>query len=253
MYKKIWTEKGSPLLIYTKKQAEQLQDLMPEARVYYAMAYSEPFLDEVLLQAGRDGITDLTVIPMYPQYSTTTTASIYDQVASHYMKKQDMPTLHFIKDFYREEGYINLLVQQIKDCLNRRSYDKILLSYHGIPVSYVQKGDPYQQQCEATTKALRKLLPDQDIIESYQSKFGPNEWLTPATDETLKVLARNGVRSVLVVTPGFVADCLETLEEIELENRGYFMEGGGEVFDYVHPFNDNAQFTQLLKRIAERS
>lgn len=252
LYKKIWTAEGSPLLHYMKKQAAQLQTIMPDAKVYYAMSYSAPFLDEVLQQSQADGITDLTVIPMYPQYSTTTTASIYDAVARYYLKQHDMSTLHFIKDFHADADYIKLVVKQIKTYLDQRQYDKIVLSYHGIPTSYVEKGDPYQRQCEATTRAVQALLPDQDILLTYQSKFGPNSWLTPATDETLKRLPHDGVRSVLVVTPGFVADCLETIEEIEEENRHYFMEHGGETFDYVHPFNDDPEFTNILKRIAER-
>lgn len=251
LYKKIWTAEGSPLLHYMKKQAAQLQAIMPDAKVYYAMSYSAPFLDEVLQQTKMDGITDLTVIPMYPQYSTTTTASIYDAVARYYLRQQDMSTLHFIKDYHVNEDYLQLVVKQMKPYLAKRHYDKIILSYHGIPASYVAKGDPYQRQCEATTTALRKLLPDVDILQTYQSKFGPNPWLTPATDETMKQLPHDGVRSVLVVTPGFVADCLETIEEIEEENRHYFLDNGGETFDYVHPFNDDPDFTKLLKRIAE--
>lgn len=249
LYKKIWTAEGSPLLIYMKKQAAQLQALVPNASIYYAMSYSAPYIDDVLLKMQTDGVTDLTVIPMYPQYSTTTTGAIYDAVARYYLKQQDMPTLHFLKDFHVEEEYIKLLVKQISSYLEQRPYDRIVLSYHGIPTSYVEKGDPYQRQCEATTAAVRKLLPDQDMIMTYQSKFGPSSWLTPATDETMKRLPHEGVRSILVVTPGFVADCLETIEEIEEENRHYFMENGGEIFDYVHPFNDDIEFTQILKKL----
>lgn len=248
-YRKIWTSAGSPLKVYMQQQVAQLQAELPDYQVFEAMSYSQPFLTDVLGAIQAAGIDDLTIVPMYPQYSTTTTMSIYDVVAKFYLKQANMPTLHFVKDFYQHTGYIDLLVTAIEQKLQTQSYDEIILSYHGIPQSYVTKGDPYQAQCVATTAQLQARLPDQTFRTTYQSKFGPNEWLTPATSDTMKTLAQEGVKKILVLTPGFVADCLETIEEIDVENRAYFMDNQGEQFDYIHPFNADPRFTDLLVQI----
>ncbi|KRM20662.1 ferrochelatase [Latilactobacillus graminis] len=251
-YREIWTAAGSPLKVYMQQQVAQLQAQLPDYQVFEAMSYSQPFLTDVLGAIQETGIDDLTIVPMYPQYSTTTTMSIYDVVAKFYLKQSNMPTIHFVKDFYRETGYIDLLVTAIEQRLQDQTYDEIIVSYHGIPRSYVLKGDPYQNQCETTTALLQARLPEQVFRTTYQSKFGPNEWLTPATSATMKTLAQEGIKKILVITPGFVADCLETIEEIDVENRAYFMNNHGEQFDYIRPFNDDPRFTALLAQIVRQ-
>ncbi|MEG1047873.1 ferrochelatase [Carnobacterium maltaromaticum] len=251
LYKEIWRPEGSPLLIYTKEQTRQLQERFPDVVVRFGMSYSHPSIVTSLTEMDDLGVTDLTIIPLYPQYSTTTTASIYDAVATYYLKKENIPSLHFIREFTEHPLYIDLLVDQIKTELAKHPVDHLLFSYHGIPVSYAEKGDPYPEQCAATTKAvMAKLKQKIAYSETYQSKFGPAEWLTPATDATLKRLPIDeGVKKIMVITPGFVSDCLETIEEIESENRGYFMENGGEEFYYIHPFNEDPRFVDLLAQL----
>lgn len=252
LYQSIWTENGSPLLYYTQQQTAALQAHLPDKMVRFAMSYSQPRIGTVLSEFEDAGITDLTIIPLYPQYSTTTTGSVYDEVARFYIGHPQMPTLHFIQDFSAHPQYIQAMAAKIQAQLNAADYDQILLSYHGIPKSYVTKGDPYPQRCEACTALIAAQLDTEvPVIMTYQSKFGPNEWLTPATDATLRALPGQGVRKVLVVTPSFVADCLETVEEIEEENRGYFMENGGQEFDVVQPFNDDPELTTVLASLAE--
>ena len=252
LYKEIWTEEGSPLLVYTKSQAEQLQERFPADSVKFGMAYSHPTISHSLSEMAREGVEDITIIPLYPQYSTTTTASINDAVFRHYLKQEDMPSLHLVREFTDHPLYIALLVEQIKEGIATYRPDKLVISYHGIPVSYVEKGDPYQAQCQATTDAIfAELTLDIPWMMTYQSKFGPSEWLTPALDKTLMGLPQEGIEKVLVITPGFVSDCIETIEEIEDENRGYFMENGGKEFNYIHPFNDDSRFIDLLERLVK--
>ncbi|EOL43477.1 ferrochelatase [Enterococcus caccae] len=252
LYQQIWQEAGSPLLIYTQSQTEQLQERFPDHIVRYAMSYSKPLIPEVLKEMHDLGVTDLTIIPLYPQYSTTTTAPIFDEVAKFYLKAEAIPSLHFIQSFYDEPLYIEALANQIKQALAEKEFDKIVFSYHGIPVSYVEKGDHYLEHCEQTTQAVMKQVGDVPFISTFQSKFGPAEWLTPATDQTLKELPKQGDKNILIITPGFVSDCLETVEEIEKENYGYFMENGGEHFHYIHPFNADPIFVDILEKIIQK-
>lgn len=250
LYKSIWEEEGSPLLIHTKSQTRLLQEKIPEASVKFGMAYSHPTISDSLMAFEKEGVQEITVIPLYPQYSTTTTAAIHDAVFKHYLKQENIPTLHLIREFTSHPLYIELLRKQIQKGIYRFNPDLLVFSYHGIPVSYVEKGDPYKEQCAETTSAIF----DGFNIEvpyrvTYQSKFGPDEWLTPALDKTLMSLPKEGIKKVLVITPGFVSDCIETLEEIEDENRTYFMENGGEEFNYIHPFNDDPAFAELLSTL----
>lgn len=252
LYQQIWQEAGSPLLIYTQSQTKQLQARFPDQVVRYAMSYSSPLIPEVLQEMHDLGVTDLTIIPLYPQYSTTTTAPIFDEVAKFYLKAEAIPSLHFIQSFYDEPLYIEALANQIKQALTERKIDKIVFSYHGIPVSYVEKGDHYLEHCQQTTQIVMEQVGDVSHISTFQSKFGPAEWLTPATDQTLKELPKQGAKNILILTPGFVSDCLETIEEIEKENYGYFMENGGEHFHYIHPFNADPIFIDILEQLINK-
>ncbi|MFD0896751.1 ferrochelatase [Loigolactobacillus binensis] len=252
LYRKIWTKQGSPLLLYTQKQAQQLQALLPQQVVRYAMCYSAPTVPTALQEMQQLGVTDLTVIPQYPQYSTTTVGSVFDQVAAFYMQASALPQLHFISSFYQAPQYIQALANQIKRALVRRPNAQLIFSYHGIPQKYADHGDPYPQQCTTTTQQVMALIgKNVPYSQSYQSKFGPGQWLRPATMQLLKTLPHQGVKDVVVITPGFVADCLETLQEIGHENRGYFMQNGGRSFTYLHPFNGSPTFTRLLATLAQ--
>ncbi|MDT2639934.1 ferrochelatase [Enterococcus dongliensis] len=252
-YQKIWRKEGSPLWIYTKRQTELLQALMLDAIVRYAMTYGDPGIRETINEMKQAGMTDLFVLPLYPQYSETTVAPIYDQVGDIYKNAVEIPHLQMSSSFYDHEGYLQLLADQIKQQLAEKTFDMILFSYHGIPVSIVEQGDPYEEQCKLTTQKVMEKVGEFPYAHSYQSKFGPGQWLTPMTSATLKALPSQNVKKILVITPGFVADCLETIEEIDEENRAYFMENGGETFEYIHPFNDSPEFTQILRSIIERT
>lgn len=251
LYAQIWTKDGSPLLIHTKRQTELLAELLPEYIVRYAMSYSTPRIPAMLTEMEEQGVEDLTIIPMYPQYSTTTTASIFDEVVTFYHKRVKMPSLRFVRDFYSRPDYVNALANKIKAKLAEEPVDRIVFSYHGIPLSYVTKGDIYPEQCENTTAMVMAQVGDVPSMTTYQSKFGKAEWLTPATDQTMHDLPKQGAKKILIVTPSFVADCLETLEEIEIENKGYFLTSGGEYFGVVSPFNDDPAFAQVLADITE--
>lgn len=253
LYKSIWLEDGSPLLIHTKAQTEQLQKRLSDDSVKFGMAYSHPLISTSLKEFEEEGIEDVTIIPLYPQYSTTTTAAINDAVFKHYLKQENMPSLHMVREFTDHPLYIELLRKQIKHGIDTYKPELLVLSYHGIPVSYVEKGDPYQSHCERTTEAIfDDFSIDVPHMQAYQSKFGPDDWLTPALDTTLKELPQKGIKNVLIITPGFVSDCVETLEEIEEENKGYFIENGGTRFHYIHPFNDNPEFVELLQALVIR-
>lgn len=251
MYKKIWSaEYGSPLAYYTKRQAELLQALVPDTVVKYAFSYSEPDISQVLAEFEAQKVTELCIIALYPQYSTTTVGSVSDDVMRFYHKRTYVPNLKFVTSFYENETYLKLLADKIKEYWSKKAYDKLIISYHGIPESYVKKGDPYQAQCEETTAKLQAMLPDIEILHTYQSKFGPAKWLEPATDETIKHLPKQGCKKLLVISPSFVADCLETLYELELENRVYFEQAGGECYDVIPCLNADPEFIELLKDLS---
>lgn len=249
LYQKIWLEEGSPLLVYTKKQAEKLQAHLPEHVVRYAMQYSRPSVNDVFDEMMAQGVEEIIFLPLYPQFSVTTVGSVYDEVSRCLMKKQNIPRVRFVSSFYQHEDYLASLARRIREKTAEKAYDMIIFSYHGIPASYAEKGDPYPEQCTYTTEKVMKLAGDYPFLQTYQSKFGPHEWLTPATDKTLAELPAQGAKKVLVLTPGFVSDCIETLEEIEEEDRNCFLSSGGEVFDYIHPFNDAEDFAGLLEHI----
>ncbi|SKA00523.1 ferrochelatase [Pilibacter termitis] len=247
LYQKIWTPNGSPLFYYTQKQAENLQEILPQTIVKFAMTYGKPSISDTLSEMKALGCTEIIVIPLYPQYSVTTTEPIIRQV-----EKTKFENIKIIHDFYQEKNYLSLLAKDIQKKWQQKNYDCLLLSYHGIPVEYVKNGDPYQMQCEETTAKLRELLPEiPQIFHAYQSKFGRDEWLSPATCDTLKKLPLQNKKRVLVAAPSFVCDCLETLEELGMENKGCFLDAGGIEYDYVSPFNDEKEFAFVLKTIVE--
>lgn len=249
LYQKICTENGFPLLEYTEKQMENLKNICPEVEVTIGMSYSEPSIETALDTLLSKEIEELNVIPMYPQYSGTTVGSVFDSVMNYFIKSDRIVDIKFIRSFYNNPQYIGYFSKKINEALNESPIDAIVFSYHGIPMSYVKDGDNYPEECTKTTKLIMDKLGDIRYYQTYQSKFGPSEWLKPATDDTLKKLPLKGIKNILIVAPGFVVDCLETIEELEHENRNYFLENGGEVYKYVHPFNGDIEFAKLVKDI----
>ncbi|MFD1672388.1 ferrochelatase [Agrilactobacillus yilanensis] len=252
MYQKIWDEAafgGSPLLFYTQQEAKALARLLPQYDVRYAMSYSQPLIPETLAAFAKDGIEEITVLPMYPQFSTTTVGSIYDAVAGYYLKKSKIPTLRFVTDFHKDPRYIQILADTLQAQLDAHpETEELVFSYHGIPKRYVTtKKDPYHTQCHVTTELVMERLDHCVPYQmTFQSKFGPGDWLKPATDEVIKALPITGVHNLMVVTPSFIADCLETIYEIDQENRDYFIENGGTNFTFVPPMNDRPEFIEFL-------
>lgn len=253
LYRKIWSEQqGSPLQYYTEQQTKKLQRRIPEYTVKYAMSYSKPFIADVLESFETEHIDALTIIPLYPQYSTTTVGSVVDDINQFYYQRARIPSLHIITDFCSTKEYIRLLSNKVKNIYTSFKPDKVIFSYHGIPVSYIAKGDPYQDRCNLTTKLIMEQLGDIPYIQTYQSRFGPAEWLTPATDATLKELPAKGNKKVLVVSPSFVSDCLETLYELDIENRAFFLENGGTEFKMLPALNDDEAFIDVLEQLVRK-
>ncbi|ETY74551.1 ferrochelatase [Lactiplantibacillus fabifermentans] len=253
LYAKIWSDEyGSPLLHYTQQQTAQLQaKLGADYAVKFAMSYSDPDIATQLTAFETAGITDLTIIPMYPQYSTTTVGSVVDDINRFYYRRAQVPNLHIITDFCEHPAYIQTMATKIKAAWDAGDYDQLLFSYHGIPTSYVKKGDPYLQRCQLTTKLITQALPDIPYTESFQSKFGPQEWLKPATSDVLQQFPAQGIKKVLVIAPSFVADCLETNYELAIENRGYFTESGGTTFTTIPALNADMAFTDVLQQLVQ--
>ncbi|NSN75559.1 ferrochelatase [Enterococcus faecalis] len=249
LYQKICTVNGFPLLEYTEKQMENLKNICPEVEVTIGMSYSEPSIETALDTLLSKEIEELNVIPMYPQYSGTTVGSVFDSVMNYFIKSDRIVDIKFIRSFYNNPQYIGYFSKKINEALNESPIDAIVFSYHGIPMSYVKDGDNYPKECTKTTKLIMDKLGDIPYYQTYQSKFGPSEWLKPATDDTLKKLPSKGIKNILIVAPGFVVDCLETIEELEHENRNYFLENGGEVYKYVPPFNGDIEFAKLVNDI----
>lgn len=245
-YQKIYTENGFPLLEYTEKQMQNLQNICQEVEVAIGMSYSEPSIETALDTLLSKKIEELNVIPMYPQYSGTTVGSVFDSVMNYFIKSDRIVDIKFIRSFYNNPQYISYFSKKISEALNEGPIDAIVFSYHGIPVSYVKDGDNYPEECTKTTKLIMAKLGDIPYYQTYQSKFGPSEWLKPATDDTLKNLPSKGIKNILIVAPGFVVDCLETIEELDYENRNYFLENGGEVYKYIPPFNGDVEFAKLV-------
>ncbi len=251
-YQQIWTEDGSPLLYYSSKQHEALALKVQDRNIKIALAmnYGNPSISDELEKLHEWGARKLIILPLFPQYSSTTTASIWDHATQTISKWMDIPEVVFIRDFANHPKWIELLKKRIED--GTKTYGKpdvILLSYHGIPTRYASGGDDYPQRCHMTTQALKELLPDATIMTSYQSKFGKEPWLEPSTSDTLANLAQQGVKHVHITSPCFTADCLETLEELERENKQIFINNGGEEYHYLKAANDDPLFIDCLADI----
>jgi len=260
-YASIWSQPDgqeggeAPLIRITRRQAVGVQEeLGSDICVEIAMRYGKPSIGSALDKLKQAGCTHIGVLPLYPQFAGATTASVFDGVAKALKSRMDIPELRFIREYYRDPAYIAALGESIKTHLSKLTWtpDVILTSYHGLPQSYVDKGDPYQAECLETTALLRDYLGYSEAFmrTTFQSRFGPKAWLQPYTDKTLEALPSQGHKKVCVITPGFSADCLETLEEMAIEGHEVFTEHGGENFSFIPCLNDGAAHINLLANLA---
>lgn len=253
-YRRIWDpQTGSPLLHYTKLQTAALQQAFPDLPVRFGMQIGNPSLESVVHQLIEEGIERLLVLPMYPQYSATTTASAYDMLFTALKKERRVPTLRVVPPYYEHPAYLDAVAAVVRDELARLPWkpDHYLISFHGLPIKYAQKGDPYPTHVVRTTRQLVDRLGwrRQDWTQSYQSLFGKDPWLRPYTEETLQRLAKRGLRKVFVVTPGFTADCLETIDEIGNEAKETFLHAGGELLFQCPCLNAHPAWIKAMETI----
>ena len=252
-------------MVHTRRQRQALCAMLnhetESAAVEMAMCYGQPSITTALESCRRRGVKQLVVLPLYPQYSATTTAAAFDAIKKALKKQQSdarsaIPRIHLVDDYHDNDAYIKACAEQIRK--TRREHgasEKLLFSFHGLPKRNVLRGDPYQMQCRKTAELIaRELrLEWREWLICFQSRFGRAEWLTPYTDETLRTLGQQGLRSVDVFCPGFAADCLETLEEIDMQNRNFFLEAGGERFQYIPALNDTEEHIQCLAGIVRHA
>ena len=257
-YKLVWTERGSPIRWITEDQALELRKRFAQRycdsppTVVHAMTYGKPGIEETLGQLYDAGHRRIVVLPMFPQYSGSTTGAVYDQVASYCKRTRALPGLSVINAYFHQDAYIEALSGSIQSYWNEHGRgDHLLFSYHGIPVSYVKAGDPYTGHCECTTAAvLEKLeLESDNYSMTYQSRFGKAEWVKPYTDKTVEELATKGVKTLDVVCPAFSADCLETLEEIAEQNAELFKAAGGTNLRLIPCLNASQRHIDALEEI----
>ncbi|WP_432480896.1 ferrochelatase [Moraxella sp. ZY200743] len=257
-YESVWTDEGSPLLAILKAQASQLEHKLFEMgkciSVFPATTYGNPNIKQVLQELQAKGHDDIIVLSLYPQYSATTTAAVFDKVADYCKAQRHMPAIQFVGDYHDHPLYIQALAGSIRRfwAVHGRA-ERLLMSFHGIPKPYVDKGDPYAEQCHrtATLVAGELGLNDDEWAISFQSRFGAQEWLKPYTDELLTQWGAEGL-SVQVLSPAFSADCLETLEELAVENRDNFMNAGGKSYQYIPALNTDERHIQLLVSLVGR-
>jgi len=265
LYKSIWTENGSPLTHITRLQRDKLSALLKQqgyvnTEVVMSMRYGNPSIQSGLEELREKGFTRIVVLPLYPQYSSPTTGSTFDAVANVLREWRWVPELHFINGYHKNTTYIDALANSIREDLQKNGMpQKLVFSYHGMPKLFLDNGDPYHCLCLQTTRlVVEKLNLDKDlqldkdnVISTFQSRFGKAEWLKPYTDETLKGLPEQGIKDIAIISPAFSADCLETLEEIESENREIFEEAGGEKYRYIAALNDRDDHIEAMLAILE--
>lgn len=257
-YKKIWRKENneSPLLYYTRSQALKLKSKIGNKNIIvdFAMRYGNPSIKSKLSLLKNLGCENIIILPLYPQYAAATTATVCDEVYRSLMKMRWQPSLQVIPHYESEPLYINALVKSIENKVNSVDWkpDLIISSYHGIPKKYFDKGDPYHCYCHKTTRLMKEQYTSIDIQTTFQSRFGPQEWLTPYTDKTLETLANKGVKNLLVICPGFASDCVETLEEIDIQGRESFLKNGGKNFGLIPCLNDNLDHIDLFEKLIKK-
>ena len=257
-YKKIWLKETneSPLRYYTRNQAEKLQQELGEENIIvnFAMRYGNPSIKSKLNELKKNGCENIIILPLYPQYAAATTATVCDEVYRTLMKMRWQPSLQIVPHYESEPLYVSALVKSIEKKIETISWkpDLIIASYHGIPKKYFDKGDPYHCYCHKTTRLIKEKFSKIEIQTTFQSRFGPQEWLTPYTDKTLESLSAKGIKNLLVICPGFASDCVETLEEINILGRETFLKNGGEKFDFIPCLNDSSEHIKLFENLVKK-
>ncbi|PHI39150.1 ferrochelatase [Pseudoalteromonas sp. GCY] len=246
-YQSIWTDEGSPLITISRAQTDKIEKQLrgegfEDIEVELAMRYGNPSIESGLEKLREKGITRIIIVPLYPQYSSATTGSTFDQISKVLRGWRWVPELHFINGYHKHPLYIESLANSIREDLEANGEpDKLVFSYHGTPKLFLDRGDPYHCFCQQTTRlVIEKLNLDKEkVMTTFQSRFGKAEWLQPYTDKTLESFPSQGIKNVAILSPAFSADCLETLEELEVENREVFESAGGEKYRYIHALNDH--------------
>jgi ferrochelatase len=259
-YSTVWTERGSPLMFHTQDQADALRTQLKaqygeDLVLDFAMRYGSPSVNSVIDKMLDQGVKKLLVLPLYPQYCASTTASTFDAVAASLAKKRLIPELRFINHYHDFPAYIQALADKIRTHWQTHGRaDKLIFTYHGIPKRYLLNGDPYHCECHKTSRLVAENLGlnESEYLVSFQSRFGREEWLQPYTDKTLMALPKEGIKSVQLVCPGFAADCLETIEEIGEENCEYFLQAGGERYEYISALNAEPAHIEMLAKLLEQ-
>jgi protoporphyrin/coproporphyrin ferrochelatase len=256
LYQKVWTAEGSPLLSNTIKLADKLASYLQtqsnnEIIVRPAMRYGNPNISTVLTELHAAQVDNIIILPMFPQYSATTTAATFDAVVNTMQKWRHLPSLHFLNDYASNHAYISAISDSIREHWQRHGQKFLMFSFHGIPQRYIDAGDPYAMACHttATLVAQQLQLPASAWILAFQSRLGPTKWLLPYTDKVLASLPAQGIKELQVVCPGFAVDCLETLEEIALRGHEQFLEAGGAVLEYIPALNASARHVTMLAEI----
>lgn len=258
-YRTVWTERGSPLLYHTADQAAGIRSALErkygdDVVVEFAMRYGNPSISKGLQSLFDQGARKLVVLPLYPHYSAATTGSTFDAIAHDFTQRRWLPEFRFINHYHDNPAYIKAVATSIQRHWDEHGKpQKLILSYHGVPLKYLLKGDPYHCECHKTSRLIAEYLglEKDDYMTTFQSRFGREEWLQPYTDETLKHLPEKGIHSIHVVCPGFSSDCLETIEEIGEENREYFMEAGGKEYSYIPALNATPEHIDVLVQLIE--
>ena len=254
-YKEIWMKDidMSPLKYYTEMQTKKLKTKLETEKIVvdYAMRYGNPGIKKKIIKLKNDGCENLIILPLYPQYAAATTATVCDEVYRSLMDMRWQPSLQIIPHYESEPMYIDALINSINKKISEINWkpDLIIASYHGIPKKYFDKGDPYQCYCQKTSRLITDKFKKIPIKTTFQSRFGPQEWLQPYTDKTFEALPREGKKSILVICPGFSSDCVETLEEILIQGKESFLKSGGENFDLIPCLNDNDDHINLINNL----
>ena len=257
-YKEIWMKKEnmSPLRYYTLMQTKKVSEKIQKENLIidFAMRYGNPSIENKLRQLQQKGCENIIVLPLYPQYAAATTATVCDEVYRTLMKMRWQPSLQIISHYESEPLYIDALVNSLEKKINEINWkpDIILASYHGIPKKYFEKGDPYHCYCQKTTRLISEKFKKVPIKTTFQSRFGPQDWLQPYTDKTLESLPKEGKSNILVICPGFSSDCVETLEEISIQGKESFIRNGGKNFDLVPCLNDSEDHIDLLIHLVKK-
>ena len=258
-YKEIWMKdvNKSPLRFYTEMQAKKLGERIKNENLFvdFAMRYGNPSIKSKIEAMQKEGCEKLIILPLYPQYASPTTGTVCDEVFRVLMKMRWQPALQVIPHYESEPLYIDALVNSINKKLKNIDWtpDLIVASYHGIPIKYFNKGDPYHCYCQKTTRLISEKFKQIKIITTFQSRFGPQEWLQPYTDKTLEKLPKEGNKKVLVISPGFASDCVETLEEISIQGKESFEKSGGDKLEFIPCLNDSDDHIKLLEHLIKKN